>query len=443
MMANKKLSEQDYEFMNSLSAAVAEHTPRRMRWVLYFWVVAVAVFILWASLTQVDEITRGSGKVVPSGENKIVQNLEGGIVKEIYVKVGDSVKKGDSLLKIDNEKSLAQYESTNIKLYELEAKMMRLKAESEGKPFVVPKALEQKMPQLVENERSLYHSRQQQLKAKLQALQDKKRQKKEELAETKERVVHLARTNELIDEEVKMMRPMVKQGVKSKVAFMKLQREQSQISSDLSTAKNDIPRLKAAISEIQNNIEEAKIAFQNEAKEKLNEVTAEKLRVKESTDALSDQVHRTIVRSPINGVIQKLYVNTVGGVIKPGEDLVEIVPTDDILWLEVKIKPSDIAFIYPGQKAVVKVSAYDFAIYGSLEGEVVHISADTEKDKKERAFYTIHIKTKKNYLGTKAHPLKIIPGMTVNVDIMTGKKTVMEYILKPILKAKEYTFTER
>ena len=442
-MANKKLSEKDYEFMNSLSAAVAEHTPRRMRWVLYFWVVAVALFILWASFTQVDEITRGSGKVVPSGENKVVQNLEGGIVKEIYVKVGDSVKKGDPLLKIDNEKSLAQYESTNIKLYELEAKMMRLKAESEGKAFVVPKSLEQKMPQLVENERSLYHSRQQQLKAKLQALQDKKRQKREELAETKERVVHLARTNELIDEEVKMMRPMVKQGVKSKVAFMKLQREQSQISSDLSTAKNDIPRLEAAISEIQNNIEEAKIAFQNEAKEKLNEVTAEKLRVKESTDALSDQVHRTIVRSPINGVIQKLYVNTVGGVIKPGEDLVEIVPTDEVLWLEVKIKPSDIAFIYPGQKAVVKVSAYDFAIYGSLEGEVVHISADTEKDKKERAFYTIHIKTKKNYLGTKAHPLKIIPGMTVNVDIMTGKKTVMEYILKPILKAKEYTFTER
>ena len=442
-MANKKLSEKDYEFMNSLSAAVAEHTPRRMRWVLYFWVVAVALFILWASFTQVDEITLGSGKVVPSGENKVVQNLEGGIVKEIYVKVGDSVKKGDPLLKIDNEKSLAQYESTNIKLYELEAKMMRLKAESEGKAFVVPKSLEQKMPQLVENERSLYHSRQQQLKAKLQALQDKKRQKREELAETKERVVHLARTNELIDEEVKMMRPMVKQGVKSKVAFMKLQREQSQISSDLSTAKNDIPRLEAAISEIQNNIEEAKIAFQNEAKEKLNEVTAEKLRVKESTDALSDQVHRTIVRSPINGVIQKLYVNTVGGVIKPGEDLVEIVPTDEVLWLEVKIKPSDIAFIYPGQKAVVKVSAYDFAIYGSLEGEVVHISADTEKDKKERAFYTIHIKTKKNYLGTKAHPLKIIPGMTVNVDIMTGKKTVMEYILKPILKAKEYTFTER
>lgn len=439
----KKLSPEDYEFITSLSAAMAEHTPRKMRWALYFWAIAIAIFILWASLTQIDEITRGSGKVVPSGENKVVQNLEGGIVKEIYVKVGDSVKKGEPLLKIDNEKSLAQYESTNIKLYELEAKMLRLKAESEGKPFTVPKELEQKMPQLIENERSLYHSRQKQIMAKLQALKDQKRQKEEELKETKEKIVHLSRTNDLIDEEVKMMRPMVEQGVKSKVAFMKLQREQSQIKSDLSTAKNDIPRIEASISEIENNIEEAKITFQNEAKEELNEVTAEKLRVKENTEALSDQVHRTIVRSPINGVIQKLYVNTVGGVIQPGEDLVEIVPTDDILWLEVKIKPSDIAFIYPGQKAVVKVSAYDFAIYGSLEGEVVHISADTTKDEKDNVFYTIHIKTKKNYLGSAEKPLKIIPGMTVNVDIMTGKKTVMDYILKPILKAKQYTFTER
>jgi len=167
------------------------------------------------------------------------------------------------------------------------------------------------------------------------------------------------------------------------------------------------------------------------------------MRVEESTEALTDQLDRTIVRSPINGVIQKLYVHTIGGVIQPGEDLVEIVPTDDILLLEVKIKPSDIAFIYPGQKAVVKVSAYDFAIYGSLEGEVVHISADTTKDEKGNIFYTIHIKTKQNYLGTEAKPLKIIPGMTVNVDIMTGKKSVMDYILKPILKAKQYTFTER
>jgi len=439
----KKLSSADYEFINNLSAAVEEQTPRKMRWALYFWGTAVLIFILWASFTEIDEITRGQGKVVPSGENRIVQNLEGGIVKKIYVKVGDSVHKGQALLKIDNKKSESQLDATSIKLLELKAKIARLQAEAEGKPFTVSEELEKKMPLFIANERSLYESRQKQIRAKVDALKDKRLQKEHELKETKERITHLERTNALIDEEVKMMGPMVKQGVKSKVAYMKLQREQSQIKSDLDSARNALPRIEAAISEIENNIKEANITFRNQAKEELNEAIAEKLRVKESAEALSDQVDRTIVRSPINGVIQKLFINTVGGVIQPGEDLVEIVPTDDVLWLEVKIKPSDIAFIYPGQKAVVKVSAYDFAIYGSLEGEVVHISADTSKDEKDNVYYTIHIKTNKNYLGSEANPMKIIPGMTVSVDIMTGKKTVMDYILKPILKAKQYTFTER
>ena len=422
---------------------MAEQTPKKMRWVLYFWLIAFTIFIVWASLTQIDEIVRGSGEVVPSGENRVVQNLEGGIVEKIMVKVGDSVEKGQPLLKIDNQKSEAQWGSTTIKEWELKAKMARLKAEAEGKAFEATTELEKAMPLLVENERSLYQSRQKQIDARIRALKDQKRQKEQELFETQQKIVHLERTATLINKEVEMMKPMVAQGVKSKVAFMKLQREQSKIIEELTSAKNSIPRIEASISEEVNNIEEAESSFRNEAKKELNEVTAEAMRVKESSNALGDQMDRTLVRSPIKGVIQKLYIHTVGGVIKPGENLVEIVPTDDTLWLEVKIKPSDIAFIYPGQKANVKFTAYDFRIYGGLEGEVVLISADTVKDQKRKAFYVIHIKTKKNYLGTKKKPMKIIPGMTVSVDIMTGKKTVMDYILKPILKAKQYTFTER
>jgi len=221
-------SPEDREFMNSLSAAMMEHTPKGIRWVLYFWFITIFLFIVWASFTQIDEITRGTGKVVASGENRVVQNLEGGIVEKIYIKVGDGVKKGQPLLKIDNEKSEAQLDSTQIKLYELEAKISRLKAEAEEevKLFQIPKVIEKLRPLLVANERSLYQSRKKQLSAKIDALEDRKRQKEHELNETLENIKHLQRTVSLIEEEVKMMKPMVKQGVKSKVAFMKLEQDQ-------------------------------------------------------------------------------------------------------------------------------------------------------------------------------------------------------------------------
>ena len=439
----RKLSSDDYEFVNSLSAAISEQTPQKMKWVLYFWLITITLFIVWASLTQIDEITRGSGEVVPSGKNQVVQNLEGGIVKKILVKVGDIVEKNQVLLKIDNQKSESQLDSTKIKEFELEAKIARLTAEAYGRELNITREMEKRMPVLIHNEKSLYVSRKSQMDSKIRGLEDQEEQKIQEHKETKSRLKLLQKSTKLIKKELSMMKPMVAQGVKSKVAYMKLQREESKIEEDLNSATHSIPRLKASISEVKNNIEEAKSDFKNQAKKELNEVTAELMRVKESTCALSDQIDRTLVRSPIKGIIQKLYIHTVGGVIKPGENLIEIVPTDDVLWLEVKIKPSDIAFVYPGQQTLIKFSAYDFGIYGGLKGEVVHISADTVKDEKENAFYTIHIKTDKNHLGSESKPLKIIPGMTVNVDIITGKKSIMDYILKPILKAKQYTFTER
>jgi adhesin transport system membrane fusion protein len=441
---SRKFTQNDYEFMSNLYAAVSEQGSKRSKVIIYFWLVTVLLFIIWASLTEIDEITRGNGEVVPSGKNQIVQNLEGGIVKEIYVRIGDSVKKGEPLLKIDNTKSETQRSAIQIKAFELKAKMLRLQAEAAGKPFTVSESIQKTIPVLIENERELYESRQKQYLAGIRVLEDQKKQRLEELTETKEKVTFLEKSEKLIDKEVEMMRPMVDQGVKSKVTFMQLQREQNQIKQELQSTKMAIPRLEAAMSEISNKIVEAQSDFRNKAKQELNEVTAEAMRTQENFDALDDQIGRTLVKSPVYGVIQELYINTVGGVIKPGDDLVEIVPADEeSLWIEAKIKPSDIAFLYPGQKAIVKVSAYDFAIYGSLEGKVVHISADTTQDKRENTFYTVHIKTLRNYLGSEKKPLKIIPGMTVSVDIMTGKKTLMDYILKPILKAKQYTFTER
>ena len=439
-----KYTQEDYEFMNSLSAVMAEQTPKKSRIVIFFWFFTVLLFILWASLTQIDEITRGDGKVIASGKNQMIQNLEGGIVKEIFVSIGDEVSKGDSLLKIDNQKSESQRGATQIKALELKAKIIRLTAEAEAKDFNVSADIEKLNPLLIENERSLYISRKGQYLAGIRVLEEQKIQKSNELLEMEQRVVYLQTSERLIRKEVSMTRPMVRQGVKSKVSFLQLQREHNKIKQELNSVKLTLPQIKSAIAEVDNKIIEAKSNFSNQAKQELNEVIAEAMRVKESFDALDNEISRTLVKSPIRGVVQDIFIHTLGGVIKPGDDLVEIVPTDEnALWVEIKIKPSDVAFIYPNQEAIVKFSAYDFAIYGSLTGKIVHISADTIQDKKENTFYRVDIKTDKNHLGTDSKPLKIIPGMTVSVDIMTGKKSIMDYILKPILRAKQYTFTER
>jgi adhesin transport system membrane fusion protein len=240
-----------------------------------------------------------------------------------------------------------------------------------------------------------------------------------------------------------MTAPMVKQGVKSKVDFLKLKREANGIENDIEATQLSLPRLQYSIEEYRQKRIEAKQLFMNTAQKELNEVVSQIEQLKAQQIEFKDKVDRTMVRSPVDGIIQKLFINTIGGVVKPGADLVEIVPTNKKLFLEIKIKPSDIAFIHPGAEASVKISAYDYSIYGGLVGKVVKIPPDTITDKKDGTFYLIYIETNKNYLGTKEHPLRIIPGMVASVDIVTGKKTIMQYILKPILKSKQYIFSER
>lgn len=268
-------------------------------------------------------------------------------------------------------------------------------------------------------------------------------QRKQELKEAKAKIHSLKKSLEYVTEEIEMTAPMVREGIKSKVDFLKLKREANGIHNDIEAASLSLPRLRYAIEEYRLKRIEMHQDFMNKAKKELNEVSAELNRLTQQQVAFTDQVNRTVVKSPVSGIVQKLFVNTIGGVIKPGADLVEIVPTDKKLYLEIKIKPKDIAFIHPGAEAMVKISAYDFAIHGGLKGRVDNISPDTITDKKENTFYIIHVETEKNYLGSEAHPLNIIPGMVASVDIVTGKKTIMQYILKPILKSKQYVFTEK
>ncbi len=434
---------EDYQFMRSLSTAVLEDSPRKLRFVLLFWIITVTILLLWAAFAPIDELVRGNGKVIPGGENQMIQHLEGGMVSEIMVKEGQKVKDGDVLLRVDNVKTAANYESSQYKWAELRAKIVRLRAEATGGSFSPTADDMAKLPRQIMEERSLYYSNQDRLRSLIQGLNDQYVQKQNEKLEAQGRITEQRRALALIKEEVAISEPLVAQGIKPKVEFLKLQRELSDITERHNAIIASIPRLNAAMSQISSKIRETQSEFRMKAQQELNEAETEYSRVNVESAALADQVTRTSIKSPINGIVQKIYVNTVGGVIKPGDNLIEIVPTEGGLLVEAKIKPSDIAFIYPGQRAVVKVTAYDFSIYGSLEGKVVTISPDTVTDKNDDVYYVVKIQTDKKYLGSREKPLKIIPGMMVNVDIVTGKKTILEYILKPILKAKQYTFSER
>jgi len=445
MKTNKPVEykEKDYEFMNSLSAAILQQSPTRMSLILKIWIISIVAFILWASFASIDEVTRGNGKVIPYGQNQVIQNLEGGIVESILVHEGEKVKKGQVLLKIDNAKSLSSSETNKMKFNELYAKRLRLYAEANELPFPKTDIKDKDLQKQVELARKLYLSDKSEMLAKDETIVTQIEQRKQELKEALAKIKSLKKSLEFVTEEIAMMAPMVKEGVKSKVDFLKLKREANGIQNDIEAAQLSIPRLKSAIKEYRSKRIEAKQKYINEAKKELNEVSAELERIRTQQIEYTDQVNRTMVKSPVDGIVQKLFVNTVGGVVKPGQDLIEIVPTNEKLYVEIKIKPRDIAFIHPGAEAMVKISAYDFSIHGGLKGKVVDISPDTITDKKDNTYYIIHIETAKNYLGTKEHPLKIIPGMTASADIITGKKTVMEYILKPILKSKQYVFSER
>lgn len=447
MKMNKKApieyTQKDYEFMNSLSAAVLEMSPTKTSRVIKIWLVTIVVFVAWASFAEVDEITRGDGKAIPYGQNQIIQNLEGGIIDSILVNEGQKVKTDEVILKINNAKSLSTSKTNEIKFQELEAKRQRLYAEANELEFNPQPTDDEELNAQIELNIKLYNSRMMEFKAKDNSFVEQIEQKKQQYVEAKANIIALKKSLEYVSEEIAMTTPMVKEGIKSKVDFLKLQREANEIKNKIEATELSLPRLDSAISEYKNKRVESKKLFLNTSRKDLNEVTAEIYRIKTQQVEFSDQIERTMVRSPVDGIVQKLYTHTVGGVVKPGEDLIEIVPTSKKLILEIKIKPSDIAFIHPGAKANIKISAYDYAIHGGLEGKVIFISPDTITDKKENTFYIIHVETEKSYLGSDEYPLHIIPGMTANVDIVTGKKTVMQYILKPILKSKQYVFSER
>lgn len=437
------LNQNDYEYMKSLSAAVIFSSSKKLHWVLIAFLVTITFFIIWASFAQIDEIARGSGKVVPSGQNQVVQNLEGGIVQEILVKEGDIVEKDQILIRISNEKGTSTALSNELKSYYLQAQIQRLDAELKRVPFNYEKSDNEALNEFLDNENELYITNQKQLDSKISILKEQIKQKENELQDAKQTIEHMKFSVSAISKEVTMTKPMVDRGIRSQVDFLKLQREESDAKNKLQSVTLSVDKINSEILELNKKIDETNEINDTEVRTKLNEAITQLKEVEANKLASTDQVSRTIVKSPSNGIVQKIHINTIGGSIKPAQDLLEIVPTDHKLIVEVKILPKDIAFIYQGQKAIVKFSAFDFSIFGGLEGQVINISPDTVVEKDDKTFYIVRIETDKNYIGEEKLQKNIIPGMVADVDILTGKKSVLDYILKPILKTKTYTFTER
>lgn len=444
IIQSKNYDANDLRFMSSLSEAVLAKAPSGSRKILYIVAITVFWLVVWASFAQIDEITRGSGKIIPSGKNQIVQNLEGGIIEEIYVHAGDEVKKNQILLKIDDKSFSSVYGESKFRLNELQAKYLRLYAESNDEEFDTRETGDKDYDRFVGFEKSLYDTNKARLREQIGILEEQIKQRQSELRELESKIDQTQSSYNLLQKEKQITEPLFRKGLVSEVEYLQLQRRVNDLRGELSAAKLSVPRVQSMIKEVENKITEAKLAFQNSAKKEFNEVSAEISRLNESQVNLSDKVERTLVRSPVDGIVSKLMVNTVSGVIKPGMDIAEIVPVEDNLIAEVKVKPADVAFLRQGLKAMVKLTAYDFAIYGGLEGEVTQISADTETNEKTgESYYLVRIKTDKNYLGSENKPLRIKVGMIASADIITGKKTVFDYLLKPILKAKQNALRER
>jgi len=433
----------DVNYMSSTHAVMVQTSPSSARAIIWAILIFIIIAIVWASFATLDEVTRGAGKIVPSSQVQIIQNLEGGIVAELAIREGQVVNKGDVLLRIDNTRFMSSLRENTQHYLSLVAKHSRLKAEAEGGSFSAPTEVLSKQPRLVKQEKILFQSRQKELTTNQEILKQKIAQRKQDLAEFVAKLSQNKRSYDLLEKELTMTRPLVSSGVMSEVELLRLEREANDVLGGISVAEISILREKSKLKEARKKFEEVGINFKNTARIELNEVDSELRRLAETSRTLEDRVLRTAVTSPVRGTIKQLLVNTIGGVVQPGMDLVEIVPLEDNLLVEAKIRPSDIAFLRPGLKTIVKVSAYDFAIYGGLDAVVEQISADTITDDNGDSYYVVRVRTNASQIVTEAAALPIIPGMLAEVDILTGKKTVLEYLLKPIFRAQQRAMRER
>jgi membrane fusion protein, adhesin transport system len=456
-----QLSAEELEYVDDKTAALLLNTPNSARVMLWVMVSFFLIATIWSSFAEIDKVTVGQGKVIPSSQIQIVQNLEGGLVKEILVREGERVEKGQQLLLIDDTRFLSDYREREQELSNLTATVVELAATLASvevtntfddrnwqdsviindTPLIFPEKMATKQPLLIARQQAQYRQDLDSLRNQISTLDQQVKQKQQDLLETESSAKNLRQSYSFAQKELNITKPLAEEGVVPQIELLKLQRQVNDLYRELRTSELKMPLTKSAIREAMLKRIDAAQQFRSEQQDKLNQAQDKLSSFTQSAVGLEDRVNRTVVMSPVSGTIKTLNVNTVGGVIQPGMDIVEIVPSEDSLLVEVKIPPKDIAFLRPDLPAVVKFSAYDFTKYGGLDGTLEHISADTTQDDKGESYYIVRVRTYATTLNNNEE-LPIIPGMTASVDIITGKRTVMEYLLKPILGAQKNALKE-
>ena len=419
---------------------ILEQAPLKAKMLMYCILIIMVAIITWAYFAKVDEVTRGEGRVIPSRQMQVIQSLDGGIVSEILIKEGELVKIGTPLIKIDETRAVSSLRENKGQYLALLAKQSRLKALAEGRAFSPPAEVQKEVPLVYEQEYALYNASRDELDSIVNIARDQKEQREKELIEVQFKKETAERTYESANKELAANKPLLASGAVSEIDILKLEREASRARGEIDQANAQISRTHSAISESGRKIIESQQNFRSKVRNELNETSAKLASLTETSVALTDKVNQSTLKSPVNGKVSRLFFNTVGGVIQPGKEVMEVVPTDDALVIETKVQIKDIAFLRPNQPAIVKLTAYDYTIYGTLDAVVEEISPNSTVDDKGNAYYIVRVRTLENSLGAK---LPIIAGMQAQVDILTGKKTILSYLLKPVLKAKSYAFSER
>lgn len=436
----------DLAFANDLSAAQSGPLPRTLRLFVQLCLAMVVLGTLWAALAMVDEVTRGQARVIPSRQMQVVQSPEGGLVQEILVGEGQIVARGEILVRIDDTMLGSQAGEARERRAALQARQVRLEAEARGDidtPLAFPAALEETFAAAVSAERALRAARTRKLKQEQDVLDQQVQQKQREMDELAAQRKRLLAGKPMMEREIGITRRLYGERVVPEIEMLRQDRQLAELNGQIDVNQASMARAEGAVREAEVRRSSALANFRAGAEEDLTKTRSDLAVLDEGLRAAQDRVRRTELRAPVRGIINRVHVSTIGAVVQPGATLIDIVPLDDTLLVEAQVRPQDIGFIRPQQDAVVKITAYDSAIFGKLEGKVERISADTTSDGRGESFYRVIVRTDKSNLDRSGDSLPIIPGMIAQVEILTGRKSVLSYLLKPARLLRDEALKER